>query len=135
MIDLKLSSDRRFRYYDCKKVRAKLAFEAKMANHFQEKDTFNILRLISIIILLQVPFSSDRKFMSVQERHNETGVSLQYTKGAIEEILPRCKQFYANGSSQPLDQKHAYMLEQAGKNIFQIYIRPFHLKCRNFYLR
>jgi len=63
--------------------------------------------------LSEVPFSSDRKFMSVQERHNETGVSLQYTKGAIEEILPRCKQFYANGSSQPLDQKHAYMLEQA----------------------
>ena len=51
--------------------------------------------------------------MSVQERHNETGVSLQYTKGAIEEILPRCKQYNANGSSQPLDQKDAYVLEQA----------------------
>jgi len=63
--------------------------------------------------LSEVPFSSDRKFMSVQERHNETGVSLQYTKGAIEEILPRCKHYNANGSSQPLDQKDAYVLEQA----------------------
>ena len=66
-----------------------------------------------ILFIFQVPFSSDRKFMSVQERHNETGVSLQYTKGAIEEILPRCKQYNANGSSQPLDQKDAYVLEQA----------------------
>ena len=51
--------------------------------------------------------------MSVQERHNENGISLQYTKGAIEEILPRCKQFHANSSSQPLDQKQAFILEQS----------------------
>jgi len=63
--------------------------------------------------LSEVPFSSDRKFMSVQERNNESGISLQYTKGAVEEILPRCKHYYSNGASQPMDQNNSYLLEQA----------------------
>ena len=51
--------------------------------------------------------------MSVQERNNESGISLQYTKGAVEEILPRCKHYYSNGASQPMDQNNSYLLEQA----------------------
>lgn len=66
--------------------------------------------------LSEVPFSSDRKFMSVLERPKDspTLVALQYVKGAIEEILPRCKHFLSNGGRpQNLDQKQEYSIQQA----------------------
>ena len=70
--------------------------------------------------LSEVPFSSERKFMSVQcrNRSNPSGVALQYVKGAAEEILPRCRQFLARGKLHPFDQKyHYFTVENAAKNM------------------
>ena len=71
--------------------------------------------------LSEVPFSSERKFMSVQcrNRSNPSGaVALQYVKGAAEEILPRCRQFLARGRLHPFDQKyHYFSVETAAKNM------------------
>ena len=68
--------------------------------------------------LSEVPFSSDRKFMSVQERSKANpGAALQYVKGAIEEILPRCTQFLVNERLQPMDQTQRHVIEQASTSL------------------
>ena len=51
--------------------------------------------------LTEVPFSSERKFMSVQCRNRtNSSLAMQYVKGATEEILPRCKQFLGTVSNK-----------------------------------
>ena len=71
--------------------------------------------------LSEVPFSSERKFMSVQCRNRSNpsgGVALQYVKGAAEEILPRCRQYLARGRLHLFDQKyHYFSVETAAKNM------------------
>lgn len=70
--------------------------------------------------LTEVPFSSDRKFMSVQCRRKANAsesISLQYVKGAVEEILPRCKQFMASGRLYQFEQQHYYVVEQAASTM------------------
>ena len=48
----------------------------------------------------EVPFDSSRKMMSTV--HNVDGVITQYTKGAPDEILKRCTQYFENGKVLPL---------------------------------
>ena len=69
--------------------------------------------------LTEVPFSSERKFMSVQCRNRlSPSLALQYVKGAAEEILPRCRQFLALGRLHPFDTKyHQYAVEEAARNM------------------
>ena len=67
--------------------------------------------------LTEVPFSSDRKFMSVQCRSKLNSNVSQYIKGAIEEILPKCSQFAANGSKHHFDDKHRLTVEHANESM------------------
>jgi len=67
--------------------------------------------------LTEVPFSSDRKFMSVQCRSKLNSSVNQYVKGAIEEILPKCNQFAANGSKHHFDDKHRLAVEHANESL------------------
>ena len=67
--------------------------------------------------LTEVPFSSDRKFMSVQCRSKLNSNVSQYIKGAIEEILPKCSQFAANGSKHHFDDKHRLAVEHANESM------------------
>ena len=67
--------------------------------------------------LTEVPFSSDRKFMSVQCRSKLNSNVSQYIKGAIEEILPKCSQFAANGSKHHFDDKDRLAVEHANESM------------------
>lgn len=67
--------------------------------------------------LSEVPFSSDRKFMSVQERCKNSNVILQYVKGALEEVLPRCKNYLALGRTCFLEPKDVFSIETAAANM------------------
>ncbi|MCM1195133.1 MAG: cation-translocating P-type ATPase [Firmicutes bacterium] len=51
----------------------------------------------------EAPFDSERKMMSTL--HNENGAIVQYTKGAPDEILSRCKYVMQNGKSAKLTEK------------------------------
>lgn len=68
--------------------------------------------------LAEVPFSSDRKFMSVQCRSkNNPSAVINYVKGAIEEILPRCKYFLACGRQHPFETQCQFVVEQAAHTL------------------
>lgn len=66
----------------------------------------------------EVPFSSERKFMSVQCRGVDSQVVLEYVKGAVEEVLPKCK-FYLDdkGVAVPLDGKGAQLAMMAASEM------------------
>ena len=67
--------------------------------------------------LTEVPFSSDRKFMSVQCKSKLNSGVNQYVKGAIEEILPKCNQYRAHGRTHHLDDKHRLAVEHANESM------------------
>ena len=53
--------------------------------------------------LSEIPFSSDRKFMSVQCRDiKNPGVNIHFIKGAVEEVLEKCTNILTSGKSQAL---------------------------------
>jgi P-type Ca2+ transporter type 2C len=52
--------------------------------------------------LREVPFSSDRKRMTVVVRD---GTNMAYMKGAPEYVLDRCDRFWTDGRIEPMDQK------------------------------
>ena len=54
--------------------------------------------------LSEIPFSSDRKFMSVQCRDikNPEGANIHFIKGAVEEVLEKCTNILTSGRSQVL---------------------------------
>ncbi len=67
----------------------------------------------------EVPFSSERKFMSVQCRSkaNPSSTMLHYVKGALEEILPRCNYYNYNGKSVSLDDQCRHVVEQSSQTM------------------
>ena len=61
----------------------------------------------------EIPFSSERKLMSVLVR-DENGECTVFTKGAVDQLLPRCKAVYRNGAVEPLgDRVRQQILDQA----------------------
>ena len=53
----------------------------------------------------EVPFTSDRKLMSVVSRHADHGSDVLYTKGAPEVLLPRCTHIQVGEAPVPLDER------------------------------
>ncbi|MBQ7283309.1 MAG: HAD-IC family P-type ATPase, partial [Oscillospiraceae bacterium] len=59
--------------------------------------------------IAEAPFDSSRKMMSTV--HNVGGIITQYTKGAPDEVLKRCKYYVENGSIYEMtEEKHARIL-------------------------
>ena len=53
----------------------------------------------------ELPFDSVRKMMSTRHEKTDTGVSLVYTKGAMDQILKRCAYINVNGEQRPITEK------------------------------
>ncbi len=50
----------------------------------------------------EVPFSAERKLMSTVHRDTERGLTLVFTKGAPDVLLPRCGAEFVGGEARPL---------------------------------
>ncbi len=50
----------------------------------------------------EVPFSAERKLMSTVHRDTEQGLTLVFTKGAPDVLLPRCGAEFVGGEARPL---------------------------------
>lgn len=53
--------------------------------------------------LVELPFDSDVKRMSVIMRHNASGESFVFTKGAVERVIQACNKYASNDSDELLD--------------------------------
>ncbi|KAJ3356281.1 High affinity Ca2+/Mn2+ P-type ATPase-like protein [Entophlyctis luteolus] len=52
----------------------------------------------------EIPFTSERKFMSVTCKHNDTNRVIVFLKGSMEAVLERCNKFFVSHTeSRPLD--------------------------------
>ena len=68
----------------------------------KHKDEYNIEKLTRIG---EAPFDSDRKMMSTIHKDTNGGV-IQFTKGALDEILKRCTKIYLGGEPIPITEQH-----------------------------
>lgn len=59
----------------------------------------------------ELPFDSERKMMSTQHVYGDVKVS--FTKGAVDNIIPRCKKIYDNGKIRKLTKEDLEKLDEA----------------------
>ena len=59
----------------------------------------------------EMPFDSERKMMSTQHVYGDAKVS--FTKGAVDNIIPRCKKIYDNGKTRNITKEDLEKLEEA----------------------
>ena len=50
----------------------------------------------------EIPFSSERKYMAVQCEQTTDGATVYFMKGAVEEVVTKCKFYLANGQPQEM---------------------------------
>ncbi|KAJ3122331.1 High affinity Ca2+/Mn2+ P-type ATPase-like protein [Physocladia obscura] len=72
----------------------------ELANSCIKRNDFENYTRIS-----EVPFTSERKYMSVTARQNETGRTVLFLKGSMEVVLEQCNKYYIseNEARRPLD--------------------------------
>ena len=59
----------------------------------------------------EMPFDSERKMMSTQHVYGD--VKISFTKGAVDNILPRCKKIYDGGKTRNITKEDLAKLEEA----------------------
>lgn len=76
----------------------------------------------------ELPFDSVRKMMSTH--HKKDGVTLQYTKGAMDQILKYSKWVLVDGEKLPLDETHINEIKAASEKMAERALRVLALACR-----
>lgn len=71
----------------------------------------------------ELPFDSVRKMMSTRHSKVETGVSLVYTKGAMDQILKRCSYINIDGKERPITEKDLANIQKATETMAEDALR------------
>ena len=77
----------------------------------------------------EIPFDSNRKLMSTLNYENENFI--QYTKGAIDEILKKCSKILINGKERKITKSDINKIKEGNSNLCSEALRVLGFACRN----